>query len=100
MIDALWIIMFAKFGFFGLINLFLAIGIGPWFLMKISDNSKHKKAIVKNETLPIDGIILSILVVFFLLDLLFNGMVNPIYILCAGSLLSYYLEKKDENRLY
>lgn len=99
MIDATWIIIFAKYGLLGLTSMFSAIGIGPWCVLRINDSLKNNKTINTNN-FDIDGIVLSLIVVFFMLDSLVNGMVNPIYILCAGVLVSYYLERKKEYTLF
>jgi len=96
MIDALWIILFAKYGIFGCFNTFLAIGLGPWCLIKYREKTiKYNRG--NDSPIPIDGIVLALLVTFFLLDLLFNGMVNPIYIMCSGAILSFYLRIKNND---
>jgi len=81
-VDSLWIILFSSNGIVGLISLFSAMLIGPWMLIK--------NKIFYNNKRPIEYIILSLVVVFFMIDSLLNSMVNPVYILCAGALVSYY----------
>jgi len=96
MIDSLWVKLFGWYGFLGLTSVFSALGIGPWCVS--NKNSNH------SNTADINKIVLSIVVVFFMIDSLFNGMINPMYILIAGALLSNYLQENEsflllENRL-
>lgn len=90
-VDSLWLITFSKNGFIGLISLFTAMLIGPW---KVLSN----KITLNNQS--IDSIILSLAVIFFMLDSLLNGMVNPVYILCAGALLSYRQNLSDNSIIH
>lgn len=94
-VDSLWVIIFNSYGFAGLTCLFLAMLISPWLVLK-KKNQNSKCA----DTLPgVYPTVLALVVVFFMLDSLFNGMVNPVYILCSGALLGFHLAntKKSDN---
>ena len=93
-IDSMWVGLLSRYGLFGLAGVFLGLGIGPWRIF-----SFHAK-----QTASLNGvsdrkrvyqILLSIAVVFFMVDSLMNSMMNHIYILCAGVLVS----QADENRI-
>ena len=96
MVDALWVIVLSSNGLLGLLSLFLALGLGPWRglgLYRSQDHAGFQQA----DSHEVYGIVLSLIVIFFLLDSLVNAMVNPIYILCAGALVSYYLGEKERR---
>jgi hypothetical protein len=38
---------------------------------------------------------LSLIVILFMIDSLFNAMINPIYIMCSGALVGWLLNQKD-----
>ena len=38
---------------------------------------------------PVDALVLSLIVTLFVIDSLVNGMINPIYVLVTGALVSY-----------
>ena len=89
MIDALWIILFNTYGGLGLVSAFLSLGIGPWMVFrkyKERSHDKKKRGIMPGE---IDGVLLSLVLIIYLFDCLLNAMQNPVYILCAGALVSY-----------
>lgn len=85
MVDSLWVILFSGNGFLGLVSLFLAIGIGPWRVMKAYRRPDYGNV----EEYSVDAVALALVVTFFLLDSLLNAMVSPVYILASGALLSY-----------
>lgn len=88
-VDSLWLIAYSGYGIFGLISLFGSMLIGPILVLK--EYLFIKKENLENSSLfIIDSIVLSLIVIFFMIDSLVNGMVNPIYVLCAGVLVSYY----------
>jgi len=90
MVDALWIMLFSSFGLLGLGSAFLSLGIGPWKVFR--EYSRRKTApLIDDEMLPIDWIIIGLVVTLYILDSLLNAMHNPVYILCAGALVSYSL---------
>ena len=90
MVDPLWLIYFSRNGFFGLVTFILAMLMGPWLLLRLT--TKIDKARELNSLIPI---VLSLVVIFFMIDSLFNGMINASYILCSGALVGYYLSEKQ-----
>ena len=79
MVDAFWVVIFSSFGFVGLSSVYIALGIGPWCALR-------------KLTPSIDEIVLSLMVIFYMIDTLFNGMINPIYFLATGALVGRYLD--------
>jgi len=90
MVDPLWVILLGWHGFFGLISVFMAVGIGPWGLLKSTR---------ENDEFLIDTVVLCLITVFFMLDSLVNAMINPVFILTAGALLSRYLERRQASQV-
>lgn len=91
MVDSLFIIYLGTSGLFGLTSIFCAMLLGPWRIFRSysSKFSKIKTTIEENGPEPI---IVSLIVVFFMLDSLLNAMVNPIYILSAAAITSFCSE--------
>ncbi|PKL39697.1 MAG: hypothetical protein CVV44_05600 [Spirochaetae bacterium HGW-Spirochaetae-1] len=90
MIDAYYIIIFGVRGFLGLASLYAVLLSGPWIIMKFKNTY-------------IDAMVLSIIVIFFAIDTLINGMINPVYILIAGALIGFSEKLKlqnDKSRVY
>jgi hypothetical protein len=81
-IDSLYLIVFSIRGFLGIISLYSVLLLGPWKIMK-----------TRNES--VDAVILSIILIFYIIDSLLNGSVVPIYILIAGVLIS--VSEKTKN---
>ena len=75
MIDSFYLVVFSVRGILGLISLYAVLLLGPW-------------KILKSKMASIDAIVLSIVLVFFTIDTLVNGMINPVYVLTAGALIS------------
>ena len=96
MVDSFWIIIFGTLGFFGLVTVYLALGLGPLSVL-VGMVKPLKLAALKESPFAVDAVVLSIVVAIFLLDTLQNGMVAPIYILCAGALTSCYLKDGEED---
>ncbi len=96
MVDALWVIFFSSNGALGLISSFFALGIGPWKVLGHYTPRRLSGQSMANEYY-IDAFVLSLANLFFLLDCLLNGMINPVYILSAGILVSYYLSITNTN---
>lgn len=94
MIDPLWVILFGRYGFFGLISAFVSLGLGPWHVAKIYRTSKRNNT-YGGDTIPVDVMVLCLIVIIFMIDSLINAMVNQMYILCSGALISHYLSMKD-----
>ena len=92
MIDSLWLITFSSKGFLGLISLYSMMLVGPFQAVKFV---KHKGKL--NEWSTLCPLALALAVVFFMIDMLLNGMINSIYILISGALLGWYLEKKKAS---
>jgi len=89
MVDSLFVIVRGSRGLVGLISVFTAMLIGPWLVF----SGYARKSSAMRESIQREGpdpIVLSLVVVFFMIDSLFNAMANPIYILTAGALVSYY----------
>lgn len=84
MIDATWLITFNTYGFVGLVSLFMALLIGPWYILCFN---RYPSPVASN-LIPT---VLSLVVILFMIDALFNGMVNPVYILVSGALMSWHL---------
>ncbi|HPL17664.1 MAG TPA: hypothetical protein PL180_13295 [Spirochaetota bacterium] len=76
MIDSLYLIAFSNYGLFGLFSLYAVLLLGPWKVMK-------------SRTESIDAIVLGVILIFFTIDTLINGMVNSVFILTAGALSGY-----------
>ena len=84
MIDSTWLIAFSTFGLIGLVSLFAAMLLGPWCALR----ELHEKPYEGEDR--VYPTLLSVVVIIFMIDALLNGMVNPVYILAAGSLVSWY----------
>lgn len=92
--DSLWIIFFSLFGYFGLFTWAVGMLIGPWAILRRSD---IRVAIQKNEPASMMPVVLSLIVIIFMIDSLFNGMVNPVYILCTGTAVGFHLAKRRKK---
>lgn len=86
MIDSLWLILFSLRGIFGLSTWITAMLIGPWLVLRTV-----QKRGTKLEYANLPSAVLALIVVTFMIDSLVNGMVNPVYILSSGCLVSGYL---------
>jgi len=90
MVDSLSVIVASTKGFFGLASLVSAILIGAWYVLKDFKYNNEKEY-------SADAVVLSLVVIIFMIDSLVNGMINPVYILCAGVLVSYYVASKEKG---
>lgn len=90
-IDSLWLIVFSSKGYFGLIALFSAMLIGPWLVFRSAMNKFKDSGFSK--WVPI---VLSLVVIFFMIDSLFNGMINPIYIVTSGALVGWHVAENKK----
>jgi len=97
MVDSLWILAFSTHGLVGLISMYLSIGLGPWKVLTLLKRSRRNRRSEADEPFAIDAIVLSLILCFFLLDSLMNAMASPVYILCSGALVSYYLNRRGRN---
>jgi hypothetical protein len=88
-IDSLWIIALGWRGFLGIGSLIVCMLIGPWAMLRRPAKESNQDCTSK-YIIPL----ISLLVVLFMIDCLFNAMINPIYILCSGALLGTYLYEK------
>jgi hypothetical protein len=86
-VDSAWLVAFSTFGFLGLVSQSIFFGGGPWMLMKRF--SRKRKTSDSMTALPVDAEILALIVTFFAIDGLINGLGNPVYIACAGAVASY-----------
>jgi len=84
MIDSLYLVTFSIRGFLGLISLYSILLLGPWRILKTANKS-------------IDAVVLSLIILFYTIDTLLNGLFNPIYILVVGALVSFSEKMKDER---
>jgi O-antigen ligase len=89
--DSLWLITFNKNGFVGLFSLYIGMLVGPWLVLRAS--RKKSKSTLLSTQIPI---LLGLVLIFFMIDSLFNGMINPIYILNSGGLVRCYLNHRHE----
>jgi hypothetical protein len=97
-IDSLWIILISTYGLLGLSSVFISLGIGPW--CSIARLRLDKNRITKKiENYQIYILVLSITMIIFLLDSLMNAMINSIYIVIAGALVSVCEEAKNKNMI-
>lgn len=98
MVDSFWIIAFSTSGFLGLASVYLSLGLGPFRILKASGKPRAT-ASGGTSNFAADAVVLSIILAFFMIDSLINGMVAPIYILCAGALASYQEQGGKESEL-
>ncbi len=91
MVDSLWVIFFSNRGLFGVFTWVAGMLIGPWVVLRGAAKQSIKQSV---EPVIMAGL-LSLIVVLFMVDSLFNGMVNPIYILCSGALVCWHLAGKQ-----
>lgn len=85
MIDSLWLITFSTKGFVGLVSLVAAMLVGPWSVLRMA----NKKVRGADFSWTI-SVVLCLVVILFMIDSLFNGMVNPVYIVTSGALVGWY----------
>lgn len=86
-VDSLWIVTYGGHGLFGLVSLFLLILSGPISIVKLNRKGK----------VCLESILLSLIIVLFAYDSMVNAMINPIYILCTGALVSYGSLNSDRD---
>ncbi len=91
MIDSTWLIAFSTYGLVGLVSLFFAMLQGPWKTLRLT---RH----FSSDSQKMVPILLSFIVVLFMIDALFNGMVNPVYIMASGAVMSWYLMAREEQQ--
>jgi hypothetical protein len=89
MVDSFFVIMFSTYGLVGLISLFSALLIGPWTVLRAHKRVGKVRDIGGPDSNSLDLVLLSLVVIMFALDSLMNAMGNPVYVLCAGALVSY-----------
>jgi hypothetical protein len=99
MVDALWIIILSSKGFLGLGSLLFAMLIGPWYVIRFTTNEMNYLCKGKGGKADVFPTLFSVLVIIFLVDCLFNAMSNPIYIMCSGAVLSWYIAKENKLNL-
>jgi len=87
MVDALWIILFSKNGFLGILSWSAAMLVGPWLVFRSTKLQNNE-----NQTSFILPVTLSLIVVLFMIDSMVNAMIGPIYITITGALTSWHLE--------
>jgi len=74
--DSMWLGIYSEYGFIGLISTYVPLLYG---IFSIKDKSTLKETYI---------VPLSIIVLLFSLDSLLNSMINPIYLVCSGALVS------------
>ncbi len=88
-VDSLFVITFGTNGLFGLVTLFAGILAGPWRVLRpnlAAADPGHAAAFEAHGT---EIVFLGIVVTFFAIDALLNSMINQVYVLCTGALVSY-----------
>ena len=96
MVDSLWIITFSSKGFWGIVTLFLYMLIGPWVVLRSTTRDRGGSKEVGGETAMM-AVMLSLIVILFMIDTLFNAMVNPVYVMISGALAGWHLASKQEE---
>jgi len=96
MIDALWTMLFSTFGLLGLVSAFASLGIGPWMVMK-EIAARKKGGFDYAGPVVIDAVVLSLILIIYIFDCLLNAMHNPVYVVCAGALVSYSMNLREER---
>ena len=93
--DSLWLISFQTYGFVGLICLYASLLLGPFLIFK----NYEKLTQFGSDSIHTLIVALSLTVVFFSIDSLFNSMRSPIYIAISGALISFSLKlnKVEKN---
>jgi hypothetical protein len=89
MIDAIWLIFFNSKGYLGLISYFFLMLQGPWLNFRFSN--RYPSPFDDHAFIPR---ILSLVVIFFMMDSLVNGMINPVYFMVSGALVSFHLNQQ------
>ncbi len=90
-VDSLWIISYASQGLLGLLSQFTLILAGPLTIIRN----------MKKNHFCLESIVLCLIIILFAYDCLVNAMMNVIYTLCSGALVSYceYLVNNKRNLL-
>ena len=92
MIDAMWLIFFNSKGLLGASSFFWAVLQGPWLSFRA-----NRRTFSRSDDQYMLPVLLGLVVVFFMLDALFNGMPNPIYFMISGALVGYYDNHRKEH---
>jgi len=85
MIDPLWLIYFHVRGFIGLLSYFFFMLQGPWLIFRNFDFIYQH---VNQYSLY--AFTLCLVITFFMIDSLVNGMPNPVYFTISGALISFF----------
>lgn len=95
MVDSLFVITLGTSGLVGLVSLYAAMLTPPWKVLTsyAKGQAGIRRSIARLGPAPIA---LSLVVAFFLVDSLLNAMLNQIYVLTAGSLLSFWQFSEEE----
>jgi len=90
MIDALWLVVYNTRGFVGIFSLGAMMLIGPWLVFRSLKKQKIGVAFIQmGPVLP------SLVVILFMIDMLVNGMFNPVYVLVSGALLGWHAHQSN-----
>ena len=92
MIDALWLGIFSSKGFLGLISFVCSMLFGPWLALRYGLDKKNDYSFSAQSV-----VVLSLVVVFFMIDSLVNGMFNPVYVLISGALVNCHIHQKEKT---
>ncbi len=95
-LDSLWLGIFSTYGIAGLFSVFFTLGSGAYFILKYYKN-KEVPLDINSEKRRLYLFLLCILVTFFMIDSLMNSMFNPVYVFCAGALVSQYYVNVSRN---
>ena len=89
-VDSQWLIVFSQHGIAGLFSFYGAMLVGPWYALRQHGARLKHNGVRKDGTSSFYSVLLSVVVIFFVVDSLVNGMPNPVYVLCTGALVSNY----------
>jgi len=91
--DSLWLITFNNKGIVGLLSVYSSILLGPLLIL----NGKIRKNF--SEKLDAIHVLLSLVVISFAIDTLFNGMISPLYVMISGAIISSYISIRKNHFL-
>lgn len=96
-VDAMSTIIFSTYGIVGLISIYSALLLGPWFILRYI--GKQRQNLTRGRPqYHISAVLTSLVVIIFVQDSLMNGMYSPIYVLCSGALLGCHLSLKKNQQ--
>jgi len=91
-IDSLWIIALGTYGLVGLISVSLALLLPLWLMLR---RSRADVILAPSLAVPVG---LAILLVLHMCDCLYNGLVNPVFVMASGGVGSFVLWRASVRR--